>query len=82
MARYLKEHAAHSPSKEWIGHTSQPILDWWAGKTLADVNGTNCREYVTWRTAQTHCHGKNPEPISAQTTRHELKTLRKPPPRY
>jgi hypothetical protein len=76
MACYLKEHAAHSPSKEWIGHTSQPILDWWAGKTLADVNGTNCRQYVTWRTAQTRRHGKNPKPISTQTARHELKTLR------
>jgi hypothetical protein len=65
-----------------IGYTSQPILDWWAGKTLADVNGTNSREYVTWCTAQTHRHGKNPKPISTQTTRRELKTLRKPPLRY
>jgi integrase len=76
MLCYLKEHAAHSVSKEWIGHTAQPILEWWADKTLADINGANCRDYVTWRTAQKHRHGKQPKAISVQTARHELKTLR------
>jgi len=76
VACYLKEHAASSPSREWISHTASPILDWWVDKTLADVNGVNCRGYVTWRTAQKHRHGKNPKPISVQTARHELKTLR------
>jgi hypothetical protein len=76
IASYLKEHAAHSPSRVWIGHTAGPILNWWADKTLADVSGANCREYVTWRTAQKHRHGKNAKPISVQTARHELKTLR------
>jgi hypothetical protein len=37
MATYLKEHAAHSPSREWIGHTAEPILEWWAEKTLAGL---------------------------------------------
>src|SRR5262249_47297236 len=76
MASYLKEHAVGSPSKEWIGYTAQPILNWWADKTLADVSGKNCRDYVMWRTAQQHRHGKHPKPISEQTARHELKTLR------
>jgi integrase len=76
MASYLKEHAVHSPSSKWIGHTAQPILQWWGDKTLADVSGANCREYVTWRTAQTHRHGRKAKPISLQTARHELKTLR------
>jgi hypothetical protein len=69
MATYLKEHAAHSPSREWIGHTAEPILEWWAEKTLADVNGPNCRDYVKWRTAQTSQRSKNPRPISDQTAR-------------
>jgi hypothetical protein len=51
-------------------------LEWWADKTLVDVNGANCRKYVDWRTAQTHRQGKDPKPISEQTARHELKTLR------
>jgi len=76
MASYLKEHAVGSPSKEWIGYTAEPILIWWADKTLADVSGKNCRDYVMWRTAQRHRHGKHPKPISEQTARHELKTLR------
>ena len=76
MASYLKEHAIGSPSKEWIGYTAEPILIWWADKTLADVSGKNCRDYVMWRTAQRHRHGKHPKPISEQTARHELKTLR------
>jgi integrase len=76
MATYLKEHAVYSPSREWLGHTAEPILGWWGGRTLADVNEVNCREYVKWRTAQKHRHGKNPKLISEQTARHEMKTLR------
>ena len=30
-------------------HTAGPILAWWAGKKLSDINGGNCRAYVTWR---------------------------------
>ena len=28
------------------------LAAWWGDKTLADVNGTSCREYVAHRTAQ------------------------------
>jgi hypothetical protein len=80
MACYLKEHAAHSPSKEWIGYTSQPILDWWAGKTLADVNGTQQPRICDVAHRADAPPRQEPEAISTQTTRHELKTLHKPPP--
>jgi integrase len=72
LAGYLKDHAAHSVSRTFLFDTARPILTWWAGKKLADVNKTNCRRFVEWRTAQTY-RGRQ---ISDQTARHNLKTLR------
>jgi hypothetical protein len=73
IATYLKDYASHSRSREFLVHTATPIAEWWTGKTLAEVNGTNCRRYVTWRMAQPKRNGGN---ISEQTARHDLKTLR------
>lgn len=73
VAAYLKDYAAHSPSREFLIHTAKPIVEWWTGKTLAEVNGTNCRRYVAWRIARPKRNGGT---ISEQTARHDLKTLR------
>lgn len=73
VAAYLKDYAAHSHSHEFLQHTGRRIAQWWSGKTLAEVNGTNCRRYVAWRVAQPKRHGGT---ISEQTARHDLKTLR------
>ncbi len=73
IAAYLKDYAAHSPSREFLIHTATPIAEWWTGKTLSEVNGTNCRRYVTWRMARPKRNGGT---ISEQTARHDLKTLR------
>jgi integrase len=54
--------------------TAKPILRWWSGKKLEHITGTNCRKYVTWRTAQMVRGGTRH--VSDQTARHELKTLR------
>jgi len=75
VATYLNEHAQHAASaktREFLFDTARPILEWWAGKKLVDVNGNNCRAYVRWRTAQRY-RGRL---ISDQTARHDLKTLR------
>lgn len=75
VAAYLAGHAAHVEhprSREFLFDTARPTLEWWSGKTIAEVNGTNCRRYVAWRTAQKY-RGRN---ISDQTARHDLKTLR------
>jgi hypothetical protein len=72
VAAYLNEYAKHSHSREFLFDTARPTLHWWSGKTLSDVNGANCREYVKWRTNQIY-RGKA---ISDQTARHDLKTLR------
>lgn len=73
VAAYLKDYAEYSRSREFLVHTGTPIAEWWTGKTLSEVNGTNCRRYVTWRTARPKRNGGT---ISEQTARHDLKTLR------
>jgi integrase len=83
IAAYLKEHVAQlesAKSREHARHTARPILEWWSGKKISEVNGTNCRKYVKWRTSQGRrtqtSSGKSPTYISDQTARHDLKTLR------
>src|SRR5262245_38358515 len=76
VTAYLKEYAKHSASREFLVHTATPVLAWWSGKKLSEVNGANCRKYVAWRTSQTHRRAKSEKLISEQTARHDLKTLR------
>jgi integrase len=64
--RYLAERAPHVARPDFLQTTAIPILEWWTGKTLADVRGNACRAYVEWRTGK----------VSLQTARHDLKTLR------
>jgi integrase len=58
------------------------LAAWWGDKTLADVNGTSCREYVAHRTAQPRRAAKpdvtgNPaRMVTAAGARRELEDLR------
>jgi integrase len=59
------------------------ILDaWWADKTLADVNGANCRAYVDhrcsqpWKAAKPERTGQRPRMVTAAAARRELEDLR------
>jgi hypothetical protein len=58
------------------------LAAWWGDKTLADVNGTTCREYVTYRTSQPRRAAKpdvtgNPaRMVTAAGARRELEDLR------
>lgn len=63
---YLREHAPHVAAPSFLAATALPILDWWTGRTLADIRGATCRDYVAWRT----------KAVSEATARHDLKTLR------
>lgn len=67
MTIYLREHGPHVKNTEFLVHTANPIIDWWGAKTLADIRGQTCRDYVVWR-----CR----KGVSDQTARHDLKTLR------
>ena len=80
IAAYVAGHADGSASRDFLLATAKPILAWWTGKRISEVNKTNCRAYVQWRTAQfrtRHPNSKKPPvTISDQTARHDLKTLR------
>ena len=58
------------------------LADWWVDKTLAEVNGTTCREYVAYRTTQPRkaskpdVTGRPPRMVTAAGARRELEDLR------
>ncbi len=56
ITTYLKEHAEHSQSRDFLFHTARPLFEWWSGKTLAEVNEPNCHAYVRWRTGAAMAH--------------------------
>lgn len=64
--RYLQERGPLVARPDFLVTTALPLLDWWDRKTLADVRGQSCRDYVAWRTKR----------VSESTARHDLKTLR------
>lgn len=82
LAIYLMDVAAkHAREQE----TKQRVLTldaWWADKTLADVNGANCRAYVgyrcaqAWKAAKPEGTGRPPRMVTAAAARRELEDLR------
>jgi integrase len=82
LAIYLSDVA---PRHAREAETRQRILtldSWWAERTLADVNGTTCRAYVEFRTAQRwksakpEKTGNAPRMVTAAAARRELEDLR------
>jgi integrase len=71
-------HARESETKQRI----LTLDSWWAERTLADVNGANCRAYVEyrtsqpWRSAKPEKTGRQPRMVSAAAARRELEDLR------
>ncbi len=82
IAAYLRERGPHVANPEFIAATAAPVLEHFAGRTLAEVKGQACRDYVEWRTSQVAHPRSAParlsgnKKISAATARHDLKTLR------
>src|SRR5690606_12879928 len=62
---YLKDRGPKVAEPDFLKYTALPVLEWWAGKTLADVKKAACDAYVDWRK----------EKVSDQTARHDLKKL-------
>ncbi len=82
LAIYLADVA---PRHSREGETKQRILTldgWWGDRTLADVNGTNCRAYVQyridqpWKSAKPETTGRAPRRVSEAGARRELEDLR------
>jgi integrase len=79
---YLKDVA---PRHARDNETKQRVLAldaWWGDRTLADVNGANCRAYVEYRTSQAWKSAKPektqnaPRMVTAAAARRELEDLR------
>jgi hypothetical protein len=77
MQAYLSGHAPTRPSAPWMAQMAAPIIEWWGTKTLSEVRGQSCRDYVSWRTKQRLANfTKQPgRLVSAHTARHELSVL-------
>jgi integrase len=82
LAIYLTDLA---PRHAREAETKQRVLTldaWWADKTLAEVNGANCRAYVgyrtrqTWKAAKPEKTGTAPRMVTAAAARRELEDLR------
>lgn len=64
---YLKGHAPKTADKgKWIGFILDPVAEWWAEKTLAQIHNETCDRYKDHRLKQG---------VSDQTVRHELGML-------
>lgn len=73
---YLREKGPQTMEPSFVAATAAPILEWWGTKTLADIRGQSCRDYVVWRMRQKVRNRKNGARVSEATARHDLKTLR------
>jgi integrase len=82
LAIYLTDVAPRHARED---ETKQRVLTldaWWADKTLAEVNGANCRTYVLhrrgqrWKAAKPEKTGRAPRTVTAAAARRELEDLR------
>jgi integrase len=82
LAIYLTDVAPRHARED---ETKQRVLTldaWWGERTLADMNGTNCRAYVehragqTWKAAKPAATGRPARMVTAAAARRELEDLR------
>lgn len=82
LAVYQKDKVPEQARPEKSIERIMQLGQWWVGKTLADINGETCRQYVKWRcampwkSARPHQTKKLPRMVSAQGARRELEDLR------
>lgn len=65
---YQMDLPQNKPSRELVGYHVANLLQYWGGKSLAEVKGSTCRAYLLYRTVQTAS-------VKSATVRRELKTL-------
>lgn len=77
LALYVRERAPKLADPASVKGWVQNLAAWWGDKTVADVKGKACRDYVAWRTAQRIAsgNGTSQRMVSDQTARRELETL-------
>jgi integrase len=79
---YLTDVAPRRAREKEIKQRIVALDAWWQDKTLADVNGANCRAYVEhrtsqqWKSAKPEKTGNPPRMVSEAAARRELEDLR------
>ncbi|MFG1389373.1 tyrosine-type recombinase/integrase [Xanthobacter versatilis] len=79
---YLQDVAPEQARPKEVGQRILTLAEWWGEKTLSEVNGRACRDYVEWRTAQLiraarpEKTGKPARLVTAAAARRELEDLR------
>lgn len=68
LAFYKKERMPHTKRPDAIRVSLEPLGEFWAGKTIADIKGQTCRDYAVWRQKWSK--------VAASTARHDLVNLR------
>ena len=64
---YVREHAPTTRSLDHTIYLASNVNEWWGDKSLSDIRGQTCREYVEWRCSQG---------VSDQTARRDLDMFR------
>jgi integrase len=74
---YGREYAPSVAAPERISFALEPLSIFWFGKTLGEIRGATCREYVTWRTSQRWATATKRKDlkVSIGTARRELECL-------
>lgn len=77
---YVTEIAPSHLSSTTTSYAADRLLDWWAGKSLAEIKTSTCREYATFRMGQSIPSARSiaakKRKISAGTVARELTVLR------
>jgi integrase len=76
---YFKDLPADSPSRDTIKYHVKALNAYWGDKSLADVKGSTCREYISHRTNALNSHVQSSasakSTVKPSTARQELKTF-------
>jgi len=68
LAYYAKERMPHTARPDAIRVSLVPLMNFWAGKTISEIKGQTCRDYVSWR--------QKWSAVAISTARHDLVNLR------
>ncbi|MAN75998.1 MAG: integrase [Rhizobiales bacterium] len=81
-AIYLRDRVPEQKRPEKAAASFVQLLEWWGEKTLGEINGRSCRDYVEWRcshawkSAKPDVTGKPPRMVTPAGARRELEDLR------
>lgn len=79
---YLRDKVPEHDDPAAAASRIEQLLEWWGDKTLADINGRSCRDYVAWRcthqwkSSKPEVTGNPARMVTAAGARRELEHLR------